>query len=354
MSEAAEKMTTGTREAYEAARGGGACVFDLSARGRVVVSGAEAVQFLNGMVTNDVKALNESRWMRAALPNVQGRLVAAVRVIRTNDAFLFDTEPQTRAALFKALERFTLAGDFRVRDLTDETACLTVQGARAADIVGEVLDDDAARLARGAVLSSDGGQHFSHPFTILRDTHTAEDGFDVFVSASDADSLRDSLTRAGALPIAADAWEVLRVEAGVPAYGTDLDDSNVVLEGVPDDAVSFTKGCYVGQEIIARIHWRGHVAKKLAGLVFDGDDARPAPGARLVAADADREAGRVTSVVFSPRLKRTVALAVVKYEFLKPGTRLRVAGDEGADALAAEVAELPLVRGSWYAGEGAS
>jgi folate-binding protein YgfZ len=340
-------------EVYEAVRGGGAAVFDLSARGRVEVAGAEAVPFLNGMMTNDVKALADGRWMRAALPNVQGRLLASTRVLRLGDAFLFDTERPTHAALFKALERFTLAGDFRVRDLTTETACLTVQGRGAAEVVRALFGEEAASLPRGQVFRSDGVPRFSHPLTILRDTHTAEDGFDVFTGAADADSLRDELARAGALSGEADVWEVLRVEAGAPAYGVDVDESNVVLEAVADEAVSFTKGCYVGQEIIARIHWRGHVAKRLAGLVFEGDGARPATGARLLAADADREAGRVTSVAHSPRLGRAVALAVVKYDFLKPGTRLRVAGGEGEEALAAEVAELPLVRGSWYEGAAA-
>ncbi len=358
MSEATEKLnakeTAGddARAAYEAVRGGGAGLLDVSARGRVEVGGAEAVQFLNGMITNDVKALGEGRWMRAAFPNVQGRLLASARVLRRGggDEFLFDTEPATRAALLKTLERFTLAGDFRVRDVTDESACLSVQGARASEVVREVFGDDAATLERWRVLSAERGAKFARPFTILRDTHTAEDGFDVFLGASDADALRAEFVRAGARPVGADVLEVLRVEAGVPRHGVDVDESNVVLEALPAEAVSFTKGCYVGQEIIARIHWRGHVAKKLTGLVFDADGA-PAPGAKILAADADREAGRVTSVAYSPRLGHTVALAVVKYEFLKPGTGVRVVAGEG-ETLAARVAETPLVRGSWYEGDG--
>jgi len=112
---------------------------------------------------------------------------------------------------------------------------------------------------------------------------------------------------------------------------------------VPEDAVNFTKGCYVGQEIIARIHWRGHVAKKLTGLLFD-DERAVAPETKITAADG-REIGRVTSAVHSPRLKRTVALGYVKYDFLAPDTVVRVGDDERI----AQVAELPLVRGSWWA-----
>src|ERR687893_509963 len=127
------------RAEYEAARGGGAGLFDLSARGRVEVSGAEAVQFLNGMLTNDVGRLEEGAWIHAAFPNPQGRLVASTRVLRRGGAFLFDTEAATYPAVLKHLGRFTLAGDFRVRDLTPATALLSVQGARAVEIVSAAL-----------------------------------------------------------------------------------------------------------------------------------------------------------------------------------------------------------------------
>ncbi len=335
---------------YEAVRGGaGAGLFDLSSRARIEVSGAEAVQFLNGMVTNDVATLAEGAWMHAAFPNVQGRLVARVRVLRRADAFLFDTEPATHAALLKTLERFTLAGDFRVKDLTAETALVSVQGARAAVIVGEALGFEAAGLERGRVAFVSEGKFGERPLNVIRATHTAEDGFDVFVDAGAASSVWDALAGAGARPAGFDALEVLRVEAGVPRYGSDASDANVVLEVVDEsEAVSYTKGCYVGQEIIARIHWRGHVAKKLTGLVFDGE-AAPTVGAKIKGADGEKEIGRVTSVVTSPRLGRVVALGLVRYEHLAPGTEVKVF-DAEETSFPARVAELPLVRGSWDAG----
>src|SRR5918911_3085343 len=129
---------------YEAVRGGGAGLFDLSARGRVEVSGGEAVMFLNGMLTNDVAKLEEGAWMHAAFPNPQGRLLASVRVLRRGGAFLFDTEGETYPAVLKHLERFTLAGDFHVRDLTSETVMLSVQGARSQEFVACVLNEEAA------------------------------------------------------------------------------------------------------------------------------------------------------------------------------------------------------------------
>ena len=339
---------------YEAVRGGaGAGLFDLSARGRIEVSGAEATQFLNGLITNDVKTLAAGTWMNAAFPNVQGRLLAFARVVRRDDAqsFLFDTETATHAVVRKTLERFTLAGDFRVRDVTGETTHFSVQGARAADIVRAALGDEAAAVARGRVVTL--GHDASHPTFIIRATHTGEDGYDLFAGNTEAHALWDALAAAGARPGGFEALDVLRIEAGVPRYGVDMSETSVVLETGIDDAVSFTKGCYIGQEIIARIHWRGHVAKRLAGLVLeeDGGAAAATRDAKIRSADG-KEIGRITSSVVSPRLGRPVALGYVKYDYLAPGTDVVIV-DEDVER-AARVVALPLVRGSWTASDDAA
>lgn len=338
---------------YEAVRGGeGAGLIDLSARGRVEVSGKDAVQFLNGLITNDVKTLAAGAWMLAAFPNPQGRLLAFARVWRAtaSDTFLFDTEPATRAAVFKNLERFSLAGDFKVGDTTDHSAQLSVQGAHAARIVSDALGEDAARIERGHVALF---ERWGGVVVVARATHTGEDGFDLIAGEDQARALWDALVAAGARPVGQDALEVLRIEAGVARYGADVDATNVVLEAGSDEAVSYTKGCYVGQEIIARIHWRGHVAKRLAGLVTEdaGEENEGAlslaAGSKIKTTDASREIGRVTSVVFSPRLRKQIALGVVKYDFLAAGTEVLIEGERGA--CRARVVELPFVRGGWYA-----
>jgi folate-binding protein YgfZ len=358
MAEAAERQAAHQGDAgaeYEAVRGGaGAGLFDLSSRGRVEVSGGEAVRFLNGMLTNDVAGLEDGAWMHAAFPNPQGRLIASARVLRHEQVFLIDTEAATRAAVLAWLRRFEPAGDFRVRDLTAEepllrTALISLQGARAAEIVGAALGEKAAHVGRGRSAVASAGWGYQ-PLRVIRATHTAEDGFDIFVSADTAPYVRQSLVDAGATPAGFDSLEVLRVEAGLPRYGVDASESNVVLEVVDEaEAVSYTKGCYAGQEIIARIHWRGHVAKRLAGIIFDGD-AEPPADSFLKSLDEGREVGRITSNVFSPRLQRRIALAVIRYDSLAPGTELRVfSGEE--ELCGARVAELPFVRGSWYAPE---
>jgi folate-binding protein YgfZ len=327
---------------YSAVRDGGAGLLDLSSRGRLLVSGAEAVMFLNGLITNDMKTLGVNSWMPAVFPNVQGRLLAAVRIIHREDGFLIDTEGPTLETVAKLLERFALAGDFRVTDLSSETAMISVQGQKAADVVRAAVGDDATPVERETISNvklASGAEG-----TVIRATHTAEDGFDLFVDASETQVLLESLIESGGQSVGPDVLETLRIEGGIPRYGVDMDETNVVTETNLDEAVSFTKGCYIGQEIIARIKYRGHVAKKLTGLTFESEGAVE-NAAKILSSD-DKEIGRVTSVTFSPRLDRTIALGYLKYDYLSPGTSVKVSSS--GREIGALVAELPLIRGSWY------
>lgn len=329
---------------YRIVREGGAGLLDLSSRGLVEVSGTEAEMFLNGLITNDVKTLAEGSWMLAAFPNAQGRLVAFARVLRRGDSYLFDTEAATRDTVLKTLERFTLAGDFRVRDTGGETAQLSVQGARASAVIGETFGAEVALAERWRIRAAEWDGQTAH---LIRATHTGEDGFDIFLSAEQAPSLWSALMAVGARPVGHDALETLRIEAGLPRFGLDMDETNVVTETGLDEAVSYTKGCYIGQEIIARIHWRGHVAKRLAGLIFE-DEGEVSRGASVKSTD-DKEIGRVTSWTFSPGLNRSIALAYIKYDYLAPGTVAHVVSGDGQRA--ARVVELPFVRGGWHEAE---
>jgi folate-binding protein YgfZ len=325
---------------YAAVRDGGAGLLDLSARGRILLSGSEAVPFLNGLISNDVKALQPGSWMNAAFPNVQGRLLAAVRILNRGEHFLIDTEAATHAKVWNLLERFTLAGDFRISDVTSQTALISVQGAAAGAVIAASLGEAVTAVERERLVTTQtGGEEVS----VIRATHTGEDGFDLFVTAPQSRSLWDAFKAGNAQPIGLEALEVLRIEAGLPRYSIDMDETTILSETNLDDAISFTKGCYIGQEIIARIKYRGHVAKKLTGLIFP-DKIELRPGAKVVV--GERDAGRITSATWSLRLECSIALGYVKYDFLAPGTSLQVMQDDIAHA--AEVTELPFVRGSWY------
>lgn len=331
-----------TKAEYAVVREGGAGLIDLSHRGRIKVTGTEAVQFLNGLITNDVKTLEVGAWMAAAFPNVQGRLLASARVLHREGEFLFDTEGVTSANVSKHLSRFVPAGDFHVTDVSAEMLCLSIQGAGAPEIVTAVLGTAAGLVEPWRTLDV--------PFAagiaaVIRATHTAEDGFDVFVDSGDASALMSALIDAGARPVGEEVIETLRIEAGIPRFGVDVSESNVVLEAGQDDEVSFTKGCYVGQEIIARIHFRGHVAKRLAGVTIDGSEQ--ADVGNTLHANDGKEVGRITSGTYSPVLGQHVCLAIVKYDFLATDTLLFVRRD-GAE-IPAKVSGVPFVRGSWKA-----
>lgn len=300
---------------YKSVRGGGAGLIDLSAsRCRIRVTGSEATMFLNGLITNDIKNATEKSWLPAVFPTVQGRLIGAVRILTLDDGYLIDTEAASHDAVVKTISRFILAGDFHVSDTTAETALLTVQGKRAPEVIHAV---DA---------------------TIVRATHTGEDGFDLLINVDDVASVTEKLVAAGVQPVSSEVFEILRIEAGIPRHGQDMDETSVVLETNLDDAISYTKGCYVGQEIIIRIKHRGHVAKKLTGLTFQRSVEN---GATITSADGD-EVGRVTSATYSPQLESPIALGYIRYEYLVPGTAVKVDDNAGT------VTELPFVRGSWY------
>ena len=295
---------------YEAVREGGAGLIDLSAlRGRIRVSGSEATMFLNGLITNDIKNATENTWLPAVFPTVQGRLIGAVRILRSDSGFLIDTESASHEAVLKTISRFTLAGDFHVSDVSDEIALLSVQGKRAREVI--TADDGI----------------------VIRATHTGEDGYDVLTTVP----LTEKLVAAGAKPVTRETLETLRIEAGIARHGKDMDETNVVLETNLDDAVSYTKGCYVGQEIIVRIKHRGHVAKKLTGLTLEAEVEEP-----VITSEDGKEIGRITSTTYSPKLDSHIALGYVRYEYLAAGTKVN------AGAISGTVTDLPFVRGSWY------
>jgi len=283
-------------------------------RGLIAIWGKEAVQFLDGMITNDMKTLEDGAQMLAAFPNAQGRLLAAVRVLRDGDRFLIETEEATREKVFQNLFRFTFAGDFFVEDLSDYWRHFVVFGTESTEIANGLLE-----AVDGVAFLGNSTSGYS----------VANDLAEAFL-----DALKDSET----LTISDGLYETLRIESGIPKYGVDMDETTIVPELGLDGLISYNKGCYIGQEIIARIHFRGHVAKRLTGLMSEPGAIATGflPGAELTNADG-KNAGRITSVTFSPKLDKTIALAFVRYDYLAAGTEL-MTGD-----VKTVVTDLPFV-----------
>ena len=272
----------------------------------MAVRGKEAVPFLDGMMTNDMKTLADGGETLAAFPNAQGRLIAVVRVQRQGDRFLIETEEATREKLFQNLFRFTFAGDFFVEDLSDRFSYFEVFGP-----VEDVYHDDVADMFPGAF------------------AFKARHGASYFIPVDQTERVRDLLIDDNnCVAIDDELYEVLRIESGIPKFGTDMDETTIVPELGLDGMISYNKGCYIGQEIIARIHFRGHVAKQLTGLVLSEPPASAgglSAGAELLSADL-KSAGKVTSITYSPKLERTVALAFVRYDYLAEGFELSTGG----------------------------
>lgn len=291
---------------YEMIRAGERSGYYEMPRGLIAVWGREAVQFLDGMITNDMKTLADGGEMLAAFPNAQGRLLAVVRVARQGDRFLLETEEATREKVYQNLFRFTLAGDFFVEDLSDSYRYFELFGFTPSVTAGGVTFGGTGRIG-----------HFS---------------------ARDNDAFTNVIEKTGAVAISDEVYETLRIENGVPLYGIDADETTIVPELGLNGLISYSKGCYIGQEVIARIHFRGHVAKRLTGLTLDAvPQSNPeARTGEIIAADG-KNAGRVTSVTYSPKLDKTIVLAYVRYDYLTAGTEL-IVGDSKAT-----VTDLPFV-----------
>ena len=295
-----------------------------SKRGLIEVSGAEAVRFLNGLITNDTAKLESYEWMHAAFPNAQGRTLAVARVLRFGEKFLFETEEATREKVFNNLFRFTFAGDFFVEDLSERYSCVSLRGNDFSNYKYKIPNENEifAINFREAEL-----------FSIKS---FRSNGIDVFVPHAKVEEFVEELSDSGAVEIGEGAQEILRIESGVPLYGVDADETTIVSELGIEDLISYKKGCYIGQEIIARIHFRGHVAKRLTGLVLSDDSTSGLESAELKSLDG-KNAGRITSAAFSPALGKTIALAFVRYDYLAEGTLLKV------DEKEATVKTLPFV-----------
>ncbi len=295
---------------------------DRSARGKLALTGDQAAELLNGQVTNDVTALEPGTGQYAAFLTPKGKMLGDLRILRTSRELHLDCERASLQALFDLLRRGAIGWQAELHKRTVQEALLSLVGPRARAVAGlEELPAEEHACLEGSV----GG------VTVL--AAATDLGVDLFCAAEDAAALRAALVAAGAVDVPEAAAEVVRVESGRPRYGLDVDDSTIPQEaGLNARAVSFTKGCYVGQETVARLHWRGKPNRHLRGLRLSGAGA--APGDVLVSSEG-REVGRLGSVVVSPRLG-PIALALVRRE-VAVGDSVRV-----GDASTAEVVELPF------------
>lgn len=324
-------------QAYQAARTHAALL--ARHRGRIVVSGRDRATYLQGLLTNDIPALTEGHGCYAAYLTPQGRLISDLLVYELGDVILLTLPLSTKDTVLAKLDQFIFSEDVQLGDVSDTFGSVVVVGPDAALAVNALIGVDVATLAALPVHGNLRGTASGQPVIVLRVDDTGEPGFELLVPAEALDAVRALLMAAGAVDADEATAEQLRIEAGVARFGADMDEETIPLEaGIEAQAISFTKGCYVGQEVIIRVLHRGHgrVARKLVGLTFDPAAAVPAPGTVLHA--DDKEIGRITSSAFSPATGRPVALGYVKRDFVEPGTAVTT-----ADGTSAQVTSLPFV-----------
>jgi folate-binding protein YgfZ len=321
---------------YQSARQRSAAI-ERSDRGRIVVSGADRASYLQGLLTNDIVALKAGEGCYAAYLTPQGRMIADLFVYELGDVMLLTVPREQHGAVLGKLEQFIFSEDVQLGDASETFSTMAIVGPEAARVVSTLTAIAETDLATMSEHGNRRGTFDGHPAIVVRVTDAGEPGYDLYVETAYAAALRRALEQERVPFLDSDTADVLRVEAGVPKFGHDMDHETIPLEaGIESRAISFSKGCYVGQEVIIRVLHRGHgrVARKLVGLAIDGG-AVPAAGTR--AAVDGRDIGQVTSSAMSPMLKKPIALAYLHRDFLAPGTAVVVDGQP------AVVSALPFV-----------
>jgi tRNA-modifying protein YgfZ len=301
----------------------GCGVVDRSDRGKLALTGSEARSFLQGQVTQDVEALEPGHGAYAAFLTPKGKMLGDLRVLDAGTELLLDCERLALQDLFNLIRRAKIGYAVELHKRTLERGLLSLAGPRAREVAAAFVPRPPA------------AEHEHLAAANVRWIGT-DLGVDVLCDAGQTDALREQLVAAGAQAVSADAAEIVRVERGRPRFGLDLEPESVIPQeaGLNDRAVSFTKGCYVGQETVARLFYKGRPNRHLRGLRLSA----PVPSGSVLR-DGERELGRVGSSVVSPRLG-AIALALVRRE-AEPGAEIAV----GEDGVRATVVELPFAGG---------
>lgn len=272
----------------------GAGWVDLSARGRIRVTGEDRARLLHAMSTNHVQQMKPGETIYAFFLNAQGRIQADAYILCFEDRFLLDTEPETRVSLFEHLDRYIIADDVTLEDITEETVCLSVEGPKAAEAAAALTPDITVARIHGCRICAE---------------------------AARRDEIVRILEAAGAVPATADDAERARIHAFRPRFGADITEATLPQETQQMHALHFQKGCYLGQEIVERIRSRGHINKQLMGFRLEGY-AMPQTGANLFA--GGKEVGEVTSAAAGP--DEVFGLAWVRLPYNKPGGTVGIDG----------------------------
>ena len=301
-------MTASRITGYQALREQAAWL-DLSARGKIRVSGEDRARLLHAMTTNHVQQLKPGDGCYAFFLNAQGRILGDVNLFCFDDHFLLDTEPETRHKLFEHLDRYIIADDVTLADETDRIATISVEGPEAASVLAKLCSP----IPETPYSTLTCGER-----TIACVDSTGAGGFFLFTSLEDKPRLIEDLEHAGAVHATPEEATVVRLEHGRPRYGEEITERFLVQETGQLQAISFNKGCYLGQEIVERVRSRAQIHRILRRLEIDSLEI-PAAGAKF-------EGGEIVSAIQSPASGKVIAMAYVRTSNSEPGTELTVNG----------------------------
>lgn len=302
---------------YEALRNGVAWL-DLSSRGKIRMTGEDRARLLHAMTTNHIQQLTPGTGCYAFFLSAQGRILSDANILCRPDHFLLDLEAETREKIYQHLDRFIIADDVTIEDVTPGTATIAVEGPKSA----EVLHSVGAPVPDAEYATAEWGAR-----VVARLNSTGSLGFFIFVPMEEKVALIAQLEAAGAIAAAAEASRAVRLEHGKARYGEDLSERFLAQEANQPQALHFSKGCYLGQEIVERVRSRGQVHRLLLPLLIETKEP-PSPGAKLQIGNA--AAAEITSAAYSPALDKVVALAYVRTEYTAPHTRMTL-GDTAAE-----------------------
>jgi len=301
---------------YTALREGAACL-DLSGRGKIRAIGEDRARLLHAMTTNQVETLKPGEGCYAFFLSAQGRILADANLLCFEDHFLIDTEPETRTKVYEHLDRYIIADDVTLEDQTGRVATIAIEGPKAAAALAE--------LGAPEPVAPYSWMYWKFGTVAHLDT-TGKGGFFLFIPMEEKATVVSQLIKAGVPQATAEDARIARIESGRPRYGEEITERYLVQETDQLRAVNFSKGCYLGQEIVERVRSRAQIHRVLRRLEIDTSEA-PAAGTKLKSGDAD--AAEIASAVFSPALGKTVALAYVRTQFAESGTRVALDGISG-------------------------
>ena len=323
-------------------------IADVSYRGRHQLTGDDRAKFLHRIISNDVESLSTGQGTYATLLTHRGKIIADLNVYVLEEIITIDTAPETTENVFTELDKYIIADDVELSDVTAETGAIAVHGPKSSELVQSVLGlSDVANLQERQNCVREADALFKNAIFCVRTDTTGEIGYTLYTAATELEPLWKTLMAEGTpfnvQPIGWNALESLRIEAGIPRYGTELTDAVIPLEAELEHAIDFEKGCYIGQEIVARMKYRGHPNRLLRGIEIDGsptaqDNCKLQPNAPVF--NSDKEVGWVTSTTFAPTLAKEIALGYVRIAVTEPGSRVQIETSDGR--INATVVQLPF------------